>query len=76
MGMADGLAVTAKTSILGLDTDENIHRCLKSPMVELSVGEGTSLVAHEALLMQSPWFVEACGKFPMNRMASTVKCSF
>ncbi|KZF21558.1 hypothetical protein L228DRAFT_239525 [Xylona heveae TC161] len=38
---------------------------LKSPIVELSVGQGdalASLTAHEALLKQSPYFLEACAK--------------
>jgi len=48
---------------------------MKSPMVELLVGRGgeaTTLVAHEALLMQSQWFVEAYRKLPMNERVSAV----
>jgi hypothetical protein len=39
---------------------------LKSPMVELSVGSGasaTTLSAHEAILVKSPWFKEKCASF-------------
>ncbi|KAI9662900.1 MAG: hypothetical protein M1821_007947 [Bathelium mastoideum] len=39
---------------------------LKSPMVELVIGQGdetTSLTAHQGLLVQCPFFVEACSQF-------------
>src|SRR5689334_5964762 len=39
---------------------------LKSPMVELAVGSGadsTTLAAHEAILVKSPWFMEKCAGF-------------
>ena len=39
---------------------------LKSPIVELLVGHGEKqsiLSAHQALLVQSPWFEEACARF-------------
>jgi len=39
---------------------------LKSPIVSLIVGEGeekTELMAHQGLLVQSPWFGEECGRF-------------
>ncbi|RDW65333.1 hypothetical protein BP5796_10025 [Coleophoma crateriformis] len=39
---------------------------LKSPIIGLLVGQGEEqclLTAHQALLVQSPWFAEACSKF-------------
>lgn len=39
--------------------------CLTSPVVELLVGQReqmTRLSAHQALLVRSPWFEEACGR--------------
>lgn len=39
---------------------------LKSPIIELLIGEGdaqTILTAHQALLVQSPFFDEACSQF-------------
>jgi hypothetical protein len=39
---------------------------LKSPVITLVIGHGEDqalLTAHEALLMQSPWFAETCSKF-------------
>jgi hypothetical protein len=42
---------------------------LKSPMVELLVGSGeseTTLTAHQAFLVQSPYFQEACARFDPN----------
>jgi hypothetical protein len=42
---------------------------LKSPSVELLVGEGedrTVLSAHQALLVQSPFFEDACAQFSDN----------
>ncbi|KAL3425015.1 hypothetical protein PVAG01_04296 [Phlyctema vagabunda] len=39
---------------------------LKSPIIGLLVGQGEEqclLTAHQGLLIQSPWFAEACGKF-------------
>ncbi|KAL9090552.1 MAG: hypothetical protein Q9165_005313 [Trypethelium subeluteriae] len=39
---------------------------LKSPIVELTIGQGdgaTTLTAHQSLLTQSPYFREACSKF-------------
>jgi hypothetical protein len=39
---------------------------LKSPIVELLVGKGeqqTKLTAHQALLVQSPYFEAACAQF-------------
>ncbi|KLU90276.1 hypothetical protein MAPG_09240 [Magnaporthiopsis poae ATCC 64411] len=40
---------------------------LSSPVVTLTAGideTETILTAHQALLVQSPWFAEACGEFP------------
>jgi uncharacterized protein YhfF len=42
---------------------------LKSPIVELLIGEGegqTLLTAHQALLVQSPFFEDACSQFSDN----------
>jgi hypothetical protein len=42
---------------------------LKSPIVELIVGQDdakTVLSAHQALLVQSPFFENACDQFPPN----------
>jgi hypothetical protein len=42
---------------------------LKSPIVELIVGQDNSktvLSAHQALLVQSPFFENACDQFPPN----------
>lgn len=42
---------------------------LKSPVVELLIGEGedqTLLTAHQALLVQSPFFEDACSQFSDN----------
>ena len=39
---------------------------LKSPIIGLLVGQGDEqalLTAHQALLVTSPWFADACGKF-------------
>lgn len=39
---------------------------LKSPVIGLLVGEGNDqalLTAHQALLVQSPWFADTCAKF-------------
>lgn len=39
---------------------------LKSPVIGLLVGQGDEqalLTAHQALLVQSPWFADACAKF-------------
>jgi len=39
---------------------------LKSPIIGLLVGQGAEqalLTAHQALLVQSPWFADACAKF-------------
>ena len=39
---------------------------LKSPVIGLLVGQGderTLLTAHQALLVTSPWFADACSKF-------------
>ncbi|CAG8954106.1 hypothetical protein HYFRA_00009210 [Hymenoscyphus fraxineus] len=39
---------------------------LRSPVVSLLVGQGDEqalLTAHQALLVQSPWFAESCAKF-------------
>ena len=39
---------------------------LKSPVIGLLVGEGDDqalLTAHQALLVQSPWFADTCAKF-------------
>jgi len=39
---------------------------LKSPVIGLLVGQGDQqalLTAHQALLVQSPWFADACSKF-------------
>ncbi|RDI83828.1 hypothetical protein Vi05172_g6232 [Venturia inaequalis] len=40
---------------------------LRSPMVEVSVNDGTEttvLSAHEAILAKSPWFAAKCSEFP------------
>jgi hypothetical protein len=42
---------------------------LKSPVIGLLVGQGNEqalLTAHQALLVRSPWFAEACAKFSDN----------
>jgi hypothetical protein len=41
---------------------------LKSPIVELLIGEGEgqTLTAHQALLVQSPFFDDACSQFSDN----------
>ena len=42
---------------------------LTSPIVELLVGSGRAqakLSAHQALLVQSPWFEDACARFGEN----------
>jgi hypothetical protein len=42
---------------------------LRSPIVELLVGEGEGqvlLTAHQALLVQSPFFEDACSQFSNN----------
>jgi hypothetical protein len=47
---------------------------LKSPVITLLVGHGEDqalLTAHEALLAQSPWFVETCAKFSNEVAVST-----
>lgn len=53
---------------------------LKSPIVELLIGQAedqTRLSAHQALLVQSPWFEEACAQFGDDSSVSTlVSCSF
>ena len=39
---------------------------LRSPIIGLLVGQGDEqalLTAHQALLVQSPWFADACAKF-------------
>lgn len=39
---------------------------LKSPVIGLLVGQGDEqalLTAHQALLVRSPWFADACAKF-------------
>jgi len=39
---------------------------LRSPIIELNIGQGdeqTILTAHQALLVQSPFFAEACAQF-------------
>ena len=39
---------------------------LKSPVIGLLVGQGDEqalLTAHQGLLVQSPWFADACAKF-------------
>jgi hypothetical protein len=39
---------------------------LKSPVIALLVGQGDEqalLTAHQGLLVQSPWFADACSKF-------------
>jgi len=39
---------------------------LKSPVIGLLVGQGDEqalLTAHQALLVQSPWFADACARF-------------
>jgi hypothetical protein len=39
---------------------------LKSPIIELNIGqsdEQTTLTAHQTLLVQSPFFAEACAQF-------------
>lgn len=39
---------------------------LKSPVINLLVGQGDEhalLTAHQALLVTSPWFAEACARF-------------
>lgn len=39
---------------------------LRSPVIGLLVGEGNDqalLTAHQALLVQSPWFADTCAKF-------------
>jgi len=39
---------------------------LKSPVIGLLVGQGDEqalLTAHQALLVKSPWFADACAKF-------------
>lgn len=44
---------------------------LKSPIVELIVGQDdtkTILSAHQALLVQSPFFEEACAQFTPNTL--------
>ena len=46
---------------------------LKSPVIELLVGQGEKqalLTAHQALLVRSPWFVEACANFSDNDSVS------
>jgi hypothetical protein len=46
---------------------------LKSPIITLLVGQGDEqalLTAHQALLVQSPWFEEACSKFTDELSAS------
>ena len=47
---------------------------LKSPIVELLVGQGeeqTLLSAHQALLVESPWFAQACAPFDDGSFVST-----
>ena len=42
---------------------------LKSPVISLLVGQGDEqalLTAHQALLVASPWFAEACARFSNN----------
>jgi hypothetical protein len=49
---------------------------LKSPVVELLVGEGedqTLLSAHQALLVQSPFFEDACAQFSDNVAPSNLR---
>lgn len=44
---------------------------LRSPIIELLVGEGESqalLTAHKALLVQSPFFEDACSQFSDNAL--------
>ncbi len=44
---------------------------LKSPIVELLIGQGkeqTLLTAHQALLVQSPFFEDACAEFSDNAL--------
>ncbi len=44
---------------------------LRSPIVELCVGEGDAQVclsAHQALLVQSPFFEDACSQFDDNTL--------
>jgi hypothetical protein len=44
---------------------------LRSPIVELLVGEGEAqalLTAHQALLVQSPFFEDACSQFSNNAL--------
>lgn len=46
--------------------DGCVHRFLRSPIVELVVGQGaesTTLSAHQALLIQSPYLASACEQF-------------
>jgi hypothetical protein len=48
---------------------------LKSPIVELLVGEGESqalLTAHQALLVQSPFFEDACSQFSGNALVGDI----
>jgi hypothetical protein len=48
---------------------------LKSPIVELLVGEGEGqalLTAHQALLIQSPFFEDACSQFSDNALVRGV----
>jgi hypothetical protein len=53
---------------------------LKSPIIEILVGEGdnvTVLSAHQALLVQSPFFEDACAQFSENaEVRRTTQLSF
>jgi hypothetical protein len=49
---------------------------LKTPIVELLIGQGehqTLLTAHQALLVQSPFFEDACSQFSENAFVRASK---
>jgi len=65
----NGISVQDEEEEMVIPTRVTFVDHLRSPIVELLVGEGegqTLLTAHQALLVQSPFFEDACSQFSDN----------
>lgn len=71
----NGIAFQDKEEEVVIPTRVTFVDHLRSPIVELLVGEGEGqalLSAHQALLVQSPFFEDACSQFSDNDLVRDV----